>query len=165
MGQRVYQPQIGRFLQTDPVEGGSANAYDYTSQDPVNSSDLDGTCPFDLNISPVFILSGRSAKWEVCKFGRHSGYLKFKLPKETKKKKGWLNRQLSRGKRAIVTGLHGTYYVLSAISDAEACAGAFVYFTPAGGVAACATVISASAAANKYVNDSGLFNGSYLLDP
>ncbi len=42
MGQRVYQPQTGRFLQTDPVEGGSANDYDYVNQDPVNLVDLVG---------------------------------------------------------------------------------------------------------------------------
>ena len=30
------------FLQTDPVPGGSANSYDYVSQDPVNEQDLDG---------------------------------------------------------------------------------------------------------------------------
>ncbi|MDQ1746362.1 MAG: hypothetical protein QOD07_625, partial [Frankiaceae bacterium] len=42
MGQRLYNPVLGRFQQTDPVPGGSANAYDYTSQDPINSRDLDG---------------------------------------------------------------------------------------------------------------------------
>jgi hypothetical protein len=31
-----------RFLQTDPVPGGSANLYDYAGQDPVNVFDLDG---------------------------------------------------------------------------------------------------------------------------
>lgn len=33
-----------RFLQTDPVPGGSANAYDYAAQDPVNQVDLNGDC-------------------------------------------------------------------------------------------------------------------------
>lgn len=42
MGSRVYAPQLGRFLQTDPVYGGSANTYDYTGGDPVNMLDLDG---------------------------------------------------------------------------------------------------------------------------
>jgi RHS repeat-associated protein len=45
MGQRTYAPTLGRFLQTDPVPGGSANAYDYSNGDPVNSSDLDGGMP------------------------------------------------------------------------------------------------------------------------
>lgn len=31
-----------RFLQVDPVEGGSANDYDYAMADPVNNLDLDG---------------------------------------------------------------------------------------------------------------------------
>jgi RHS repeat-associated protein len=42
MGVRLYNPATGRFLSTDPVYGGSANAYDYCSADPVNCSDLDG---------------------------------------------------------------------------------------------------------------------------
>lgn len=45
MGARLYQPQIGRFLQVDPVFGGSLNAYDYTNQDPANQFDLDGREP------------------------------------------------------------------------------------------------------------------------
>ena len=43
MGARVYNPSSGRFLQTDPVPGGSANDYDYANQDPVNGFDLGGT--------------------------------------------------------------------------------------------------------------------------
>ncbi|MER5790382.1 RHS repeat-associated core domain-containing protein [Streptomyces sp. NPDC001980] len=42
MGVRLYNPSLGRFLSTDPLPGGSANAYDYCSGDPVNRLDLDG---------------------------------------------------------------------------------------------------------------------------
>jgi hypothetical protein len=42
MGARQYSPLLGHFLQVDPVEGGSANDYDYVSADPVNMVDLDG---------------------------------------------------------------------------------------------------------------------------
>ena len=45
MGERTYLAPIGRFLQTDPVDGGSANDYDYTNQDPINQTDLNGECP------------------------------------------------------------------------------------------------------------------------
>jgi len=44
MGARSYIPQLGRFLTLDPVRGGSANAYDYANQDPINMFDLEGTC-------------------------------------------------------------------------------------------------------------------------
>ncbi|WP_432457211.1 RHS repeat-associated core domain-containing protein [Cellulomonas iranensis] len=43
MGVRLYHPAIGRFLQVDPVPGGSAGAYDYCNADPVNCTDLGGT--------------------------------------------------------------------------------------------------------------------------
>lgn len=42
MGARAYIPQLGRFLQDDPIPGGSANAYTYTFGDPVNTSDPTG---------------------------------------------------------------------------------------------------------------------------
>lgn len=44
MGMRSYIPALGRFLTRDPVHGGSANAYDYADQDPVNNFDLTGEC-------------------------------------------------------------------------------------------------------------------------
>jgi RHS repeat-associated protein len=43
MGTRYYDPMLGRFTQVDPVEGGSANAYDYAAQDPINAVDPSGT--------------------------------------------------------------------------------------------------------------------------
>jgi RHS repeat-associated protein len=42
MGARQYDPTTGHFLSTDPIQGGSANQYDYVWQDPVNISDVSG---------------------------------------------------------------------------------------------------------------------------
>jgi RHS repeat-associated protein len=42
MGARAYQPILGRFLEVDPIEGGSCNDYDYVCSDPNNAFDLDG---------------------------------------------------------------------------------------------------------------------------
>ncbi len=42
MGVRSYVPALGRFITPDPIAGGSANAYDYANQDPVNHFDLTG---------------------------------------------------------------------------------------------------------------------------
>jgi RHS repeat-associated protein len=42
MGARVYLPTLGRFLQIDPIQGGTESAYAYAN-DPINSSDYSGT--------------------------------------------------------------------------------------------------------------------------
>jgi RHS repeat-associated protein len=42
MGARLYNPATGRFLQQDPVYGGSCNTYEYACSDPQHSVDLDG---------------------------------------------------------------------------------------------------------------------------
>ncbi|WP_131817223.1 PA14 domain-containing protein [Nocardia salmonicida] len=52
MGARTYLPALGRFLQTDPILGGSANNYDYANADPINSFDLTGEKPSDKPDGP-----------------------------------------------------------------------------------------------------------------
>jgi RHS repeat-associated protein len=48
MGQRTYDPVLGRFLSVDPVEGGSANSYDYGAADPVGNVDTTGRSYYTL---------------------------------------------------------------------------------------------------------------------
>jgi RHS repeat-associated protein len=52
MGARSYVPAIGRFLSSDPIAGGSANAYDYGNADPVNQFDPSGMKPADNDCDP-----------------------------------------------------------------------------------------------------------------
>jgi RHS repeat-associated protein len=58
MGARIYVPGTGRFLQVDPIEGGSANNYDYVSNDPVNGLDLSGLCESGEAWCVIGILKG-----------------------------------------------------------------------------------------------------------
>jgi len=59
MGARPYDPDLGRFLSIDPIEGGSHNNYDYANADPVNEYDLDGQCPVcvivAIRLAPIVI--------------------------------------------------------------------------------------------------------------
>ncbi|HEX5556387.1 MAG TPA: DNRLRE domain-containing protein [Gaiellales bacterium] len=56
MGSRIYEPTLGRFLQVDPVTGGSANSYDYTNQDPINESDTSGDRPYGYGCTDRWFL-------------------------------------------------------------------------------------------------------------
>ncbi|MEU9884457.1 RHS repeat-associated core domain-containing protein [Sphaerisporangium sp. NPDC051011] len=58
MGARLYNPKVGRFLQIDPIAGGSANSYDYANQDPINQMDLDGTKPQPAKLSEEGVSGG-----------------------------------------------------------------------------------------------------------
>jgi RHS repeat-associated protein len=58
MGVRLYDPALGRFLEVDPVEGGSCNDYDYVCGDPVNATDLSGERPGD----DTFVFNSNDAK-------------------------------------------------------------------------------------------------------
>jgi RHS repeat-associated protein len=57
MGVRLYMPTTGRFLQVDPVPGGSANSYDYCSANPLSCTDLAGrwgsSCSFACGLHPI----------------------------------------------------------------------------------------------------------------
>jgi RHS repeat-associated protein len=59
MGARSYVPQLGRFLQPDPVPGGSANAYSYTFGDPVNSTDPTGAYASTASAATLLALQGQ----------------------------------------------------------------------------------------------------------
>jgi RHS repeat-associated protein len=66
MGARQYSPILGRFLEVDPIEGGSANDYDYVSGDPIGSLDLGGT----------FCLTGKNKNGSCRSIARHLGRVK-----------------------------------------------------------------------------------------
>lgn len=47
MGARIYLPQLGRFLEVDPIQGGTENDYTYP-QDPTNRHDLTGRWGYEM---------------------------------------------------------------------------------------------------------------------
>lgn len=80
MGARVYNPTSGRFLQVDPVEGGSANDYDYANQDPLNTLDLDGELAWF--VVPAGLAAGRAVLQRVAqtqvRVAAHEAHHRFK---------------------------------------------------------------------------------------
>lgn len=75
MGARVYIPTLGRFLQVDPIEGGTLNDYVY-AQDPVNGQDYSGKFAFLLLFIPTITISLESAMAAAA--GAIAGTLAFK---------------------------------------------------------------------------------------
>jgi RHS repeat-associated protein len=61
MGKRSYVPEIGRFITPDPIIGGSANAYDYANQDPLNQFDISGEFPTPASIEAMIRKATRRA--------------------------------------------------------------------------------------------------------
>jgi RHS repeat-associated protein len=59
MGARVYLPELGRFAQIDPIEGGTLNNYVY-AMDPVNQNDVSGKCIGFLMIICIAVVAAIS---------------------------------------------------------------------------------------------------------
>ncbi|MFJ8493707.1 DNRLRE domain-containing protein [Streptomyces sp. NPDC094038] len=65
MGVRLYDPTTGRFLQTDPIAGGNANAYDFVYQDPVNNSDVSGKFSVHFHWTYVSVKFNKKETWKI----------------------------------------------------------------------------------------------------
>jgi RHS repeat-associated protein len=50
---RTYDPQLGRFMQTDPIGyGAGANLYAYVGNNPINATDPSGLCASGMHSEP-----------------------------------------------------------------------------------------------------------------
>jgi RHS repeat-associated protein len=111
MGVRSYVPAMGRFTSVDPVEGGSANDYDYADQDPVNQTDLNGDC-----LRCIIEVAKRTFNWAVRKFGRQKAkrYVRPGRQPRRARIRGYTRHGLAQ---AIQRGGHGVHprYILEAV--------------------------------------------------
>jgi RHS repeat-associated protein len=104
MGERTYLAPLGRFLQTDPVDGGSANDYDYTNQDPINATDLDGRCPWCVVALAVAVRVGVAALRSEAGRATTAKAARALLDKAAPLAAKWLQK---RGRESIEFGLNG----------------------------------------------------------
>jgi hypothetical protein len=88
---------IGRFLEVDPVEGGSANDYSYGFGDPLNGADLDGlgflcgsftSCqrrlqfyiaPYEVKLVDTKVQGGPGGRWLYGNSGTGKAVARFTL--------------------------------------------------------------------------------------
>lgn len=101
MGKRTYDPASGRFFEMDPVPGGSAAAYDYANQDPIDDFDRGGTTEQgvsggveDLDNCIVTVTSVLGAPSMTCTVVGHPK-IKYTFDIEYKNKKDSLKDALS----------------------------------------------------------------------
>ncbi|MGH9149290.1 MAG: RHS repeat-associated core domain-containing protein, partial [Acidimicrobiales bacterium] len=92
LGARPYVPGIGRFLSVDPVEGGSANDYDYVNSDPCNSVDLDGRVPVLVAVAAAAAVASIPAAYKGYKCMK--SYRKF--ASFVKRQAAWADRHNAR---------------------------------------------------------------------
>jgi len=88
MGSRSYVPTIGRFLSSDPIAGGSANAYDYGNADPVNQFDPTGMAPYGYDKACDPGIVNCQVKLELWMWSRVGGRMGVRMRWRTNRKLG-----------------------------------------------------------------------------
>jgi RHS repeat-associated protein len=102
MGVRLYDPALGRFLEVDPVEGGSANDYDYSGQDPINSRDLDGTRRYAIGKHQISLCYYNRGK---CAAGFFARTMVERMATKLRRILGWNDDQLNAFRHVMWMGV------------------------------------------------------------